>query len=516
MSLRIANNADGSHATLAVGVLKDRGEAAVARAPTQGSGDACRILPANPAFELRRAALTDRLALSRMLELYQHELSNVWDQDLDVNGEYGYALDKYWRDEGWHPYVFLVASRYAGFALVVPHAEGRWLEQFFVVKKYRGRGIGKAAAFTLFDELPGVWQLGQIAGMTSALDFCRRVLGAYTGGCFTERFHERGDQSTVHQFSSRNVGHIDVKAHQPAARQPQETAPAVLAGEAIKSDQIFTDELMDWVLEQVTAGRSRKAILHALLVSGWERSIAVLAVEGTIEAQDLEAMEPAPLPPPTPVPEPALQRSPVSLDVGDRRIQVLASVQRPRVVVFGGFLSDDECDELIKLARPKMVSSKTVVDETGGQVLSEMRTSTGMFIERGSHEVCSRIERRIARLLNWPIENGESIQVLNYKPGAQYRPHHDYFCNSAPGAPVLLQRGGQRVGTLLMYLNTPEEGGGTTFPDVGLEVAPVKGNAVFFSYDRPHASTKTLHGGAPVITGEKWVATKWLRQRPIA
>jgi prolyl 4-hydroxylase len=108
------------------------------------------------------------------------------------------------------------------------------------------------------------------------------------------------------------------------------------------------------------------------------------------------------------------------------------------------------------------------------------------------------------------------MQVLKYRPGAQYRPHHDYFCNSAPGASVLLQRGGQQVGTFLMYLNTPEEGGGTTLPDVGLEVAPVKGNAVFFSYDRPHASTKTLHGGAPVTTGEKWVATKWLRQRPIA
>ena len=64
-----------------------------------------------------------------------------------------------------------------------------------------------------------------------------------------------------------------------------------------------------------------------------------------------------------------------------------------------------------------------------------------------------------------------------------------------------------------MYLNTPEGGGATTFPDVGLEVSPVRGNAVFFSYDRPHISTRTLHGGTPVIEGAKWVATKWLRER---
>ena len=64
-----------------------------------------------------------------------------------------------------------------------------------------------------------------------------------------------------------------------------------------------------------------------------------------------------------------------------------------------------------------------------------------------------------------------------------------------------------------LYLNTPEKGGGTTFPDVHLEVAPQRGNAVFFSYERPHPSTRTLHGGAPVIAGDKWIATKWLRER---
>ena len=76
----------------------------------------------------------------------------------------------------------------------------------------------------------------------------------------------------------------------------------------------------------------------------------------------------------------------------------------------------------------------------------------------------------------------------------------------------MLIRGGARVATLVMYLSVPERGGSTTFPDVGFQVAPVKGNAVFFSYDMPHPTTLTRHGGAPVIAGEKWVATKWLRE----
>ena len=64
-----------------------------------------------------------------------------------------------------------------------------------------------------------------------------------------------------------------------------------------------------------------------------------------------------------------------------------------------------------------------------------------------------------------------------------------------------------------MYLNDPSRGGGTTFPSVNLEIAPKKGSAVFFSYDRAHPVSRTLHGGAPVLAGEKWVATKWLRER---
>ncbi|MEO7009222.1 MAG: 2OG-Fe(II) oxygenase, partial [Caldimonas sp.] len=140
-------------------------------------------------------------------------------------------------------------------------------------------------------------------------------------------------------------------------------------------------------------------------------------------------------------------------------------------------------------------------------------TSAGMFFTRGENPVVERIEARIARLLDWPLDHGEGLQVLHYPPGAEYKPHYDYFDPAQPGTAALLRRGGQRVASLICYLSTPERGGATVFPDIGFEVAPVKGNAVFFSYDRPHAETRTLHGGAPVTAGEKWVATKWVRER---
>jgi hypothetical protein len=108
-----------------------------------------------------------------------------------------------------------------------------------------------------------------------------------------------------------------------------------------------------------------------------------------------------------------------------------------------------------------------------------------MFFRRGESELVQRIEARIARLLNWPVENGEGMQVLHYRPGAEYKPHYDYFDPAESRARPPSSRGGQRVATLVMYLNEPARGGGTTFPDLGLEVAPQRGHAVFFAYDRP-------------------------------
>jgi prolyl 4-hydroxylase len=201
------------------------------------------------------------------------------------------------------------------------------------------------------------------------------------------------------------------------------------------------------------------------------------------------------------------------INAGDRQVAVLANVRHPRVIVLGGVLSDQECDELIALSRERMRRSETFLLDEGVSVVHEARTSEGMFFNRGENELCRRIEARLAALCQWPLENGEGLQILRYGPGAEYKPHYDYFDPEQPGSHKALGSAGQRVASVVIYLNTPTRGGATTFPDAGIDVSPIKGNAVFFSYDRPHPMTKTLHGGAPVLEGEKWVATKWLRER---
>ena len=277
--------------------------------------------------------------------------------------------------------------------------------------------------------------------------------------------------------------------------------------------QQITPQLRQWIIDQAQAGHQADAVLKSMLASGWAEDTAVAAMETTLRGHLEQNPVQAGLPAAVEVPDLKLQESPLYIDAGDRQVHVLNVMENPRIVVFGNLLSGQECDELIELAKPRLARSLTVATKTGGEEEHADRTSNGMFFQRGENDVVRRLEVRLARLLNWPEENGEGLQILHYRPGAEYKPHFDYFDPVEPGTPTILKRGGQRVATIVMYLAEPEKGGGTTFPDVNLVVAPKRGNAVFFSYDRPHPVTRTLHGGAPVLAGEKWIATKWLRER---
>ena len=283
------------------------------------------------------------------------------------------------------------------------------------------------------------------------------------------------------------------------------------------STQLITSELKRWIVAQATAGHPPEVVVDAMKASGWNEDVAIDALEKTMRehlhlaAVDDEAGEEAG--PARPVPGTAISCSRPLVSGGDRDVKVLLAMAAPRVVVFGDLVSAKECAELIALARARLARSETVETRTGSSAVNEARTSDGMFFLPAEFPVCARLEERIATVLGWPLENGEGLQILRYGPGAEYKPHYDYFDPGEPGTPAILARGGQRVGSIVCYLNTPEAGGATVFPDVGLDVAPVQGNAVFFSYDRPDPATRTLHGGAPVTAGEKWVATKWMRER---
>ncbi|KAJ7562914.1 hypothetical protein O6H91_03G088800 [Diphasiastrum complanatum] len=196
----------------------------------------------------------------------------------------------------------------------------------------------------------------------------------------------------------------------------------------------------------------------------------------------------------------------------------------PRIIIFHNFLSHEECEYLIELARPRM-GKATVVDVTTGKgVESKVRTSSGMFLTQSDRKypITQAIEKRISVYSMVPVENGEHIQVLQYEKGQYYNPHHDYFSDE-----FNLKRGGQRVATMLMYLSDGVEGGETFFPAIGTAqcrcggelkrgicINPRKGDALLFWSTKLDGSVEpdSLHGGCSVLSGEKWSATKWMRQ----
>ncbi|XP_043687073.1 probable prolyl 4-hydroxylase 7 [Telopea speciosissima] len=200
----------------------------------------------------------------------------------------------------------------------------------------------------------------------------------------------------------------------------------------------------------------------------------------------------------------------------------------PRAFLYEGFLLEEECDHLINLARDKLEKSMVADNESGKSIASEVRTSSGMFLNKAQDEIVKRVEARIAAWTFLPEENGESMQILHYENGQKYEPHFDYFHDKANQ-----QLGGHRVATVLMYLSNVEKGGETVFPNsegktvqpkddswsdcakTGYAVKPKKGDALLFFSLHPDAKPdpSSLHGSCPVIEGEKWSATKWIHVR---
>ncbi|AZB41071.1 2OG-Fe(II) oxygenase [Bacillus sp. FJAT-42376] len=187
----------------------------------------------------------------------------------------------------------------------------------------------------------------------------------------------------------------------------------------------------------------------------------------------------------------------------DREISIIARIEEPMIAILGNVLSSEECEELIDLSKEHMNRSKI----GSGRDVSGIRTSSGTFLPESEHGVTARIERRVAQIMNIPSSHGEGLHILNYKPGEEYKAHHDYFKTAA----------NPRISTLVMYLNDVEEGGETYFPHLKLSIPPQKGMAVYFEYFYQDSSLNelTLHGGAPVQRGEKWAATVWARRKQV-
>lgn len=188
----------------------------------------------------------------------------------------------------------------------------------------------------------------------------------------------------------------------------------------------------------------------------------------------------------------------------DREINIIARLEEPLIVILGNVLSNEECDELIKLSEDRLQRSKIA----NALEVDELRSSSSMFFQEGENEVVGRVEKRVSQIMGIPVEHGEGLQILNYKVGQEFKAHFDFFSS---------ENANPRISTLVMYLNDVEQGGETYFPKLNFSVSPQKGMAVYFEYfyNDQTLNDLTLHGGAPVIIGDKWAATQWMRRKRV-
>lgn len=209
-----------------------------------------------------------------------------------------------------------------------------------------------------------------------------------------------------------------------------------------------------------------------------------------------------------------LESNQIALD--DKTCQVIFACHSPFVVVIDNFLTQDECQGLIDFADNKFIDAQVVDDATGNFVQHQARTSMNASFARGETPLIQSIEQRIANLINWEVDKGEPIQVLRYQNGGEYKAHYDWFDPNTAGGQKNIGKAGQRVGTFLMYLSEVEAGGATRFPSLNFEVRPKAGMALYFADLLPtgEPDTLSLHSSVPVVTGTKYLATKWLRENP--
>lgn len=188
--------------------------------------------------------------------------------------------------------------------------------------------------------------------------------------------------------------------------------------------------------------------------------------------------------------------------------KVLFELRDPHVVLFDNFLSEAECDHLVEFVNNRFDRSRVVVPD--GIDISEDRSSQTAHTVIGETETIKQIEARISQTVHWPTLSAESLQIIRYQVGEEYKPHYDFF-HPTDNELNLASPKLQRTATLILYLEEPTMGGATFFPTLGLRVPARKGQALFFSYPKPGPGHTTLHSGEPVIEGTKTIATKWFK-----
>ena len=185
------------------------------------------------------------------------------------------------------------------------------------------------------------------------------------------------------------------------------------------------------------------------------------------------------------------------------------------ILKFRNFLTPLECSYIKAAAAPSIQPSSTVHPHTGELIKNEIRTSSSSNFDPVSrdHYIFS-VDERIAAATETTIEQGEPLNVLYYRIAEEYKFHYDFLSENNEDERRLLKEGGQRKYTFLISLSEEYTGGETCFPRLDVKYRGQLGDALMFQNTGSDGQPNELmlHAGMPITGGQKWVASKWIRE----
>ena len=182
-------------------------------------------------------------------------------------------------------------------------------------------------------------------------------------------------------------------------------------------------------------------------------------------------------------------------------LYLIPTYREPQVIP--NFLTEDERRHIMTKAEQKLHVSTVAEDR---KIDKDVRDSETAWLDT-SDPIVRRVMERCVSLTDRPLTNCEHLQVLRYKPGGHYKPHQDTFDD---------MKGNKRMYTVILALNDDYEEGETEFPNLNKKYKLKAGDALFFhTLDNYELMTsKALHGGRPVKSGEKWICNLWVHKYP--
>lgn len=200
-------------------------------------------------------------------------------------------------------------------------------------------------------------------------------------------------------------------------------------------------------------------------------------------------------------------------------VEMVQHAAAPRIFTVENFLPKAACAWMIKRARTKLSAAMIKDAKVGGLSLAEGRSNSvagSNFLEPDL--VVQLANLRIAGAIRISGANQEPTNFLHYARGQEYRPHFDFLTPQEEHAFASeLKTMGQRIATVLVYLNEDYEGGETEFPRLNFRFKGKVGDALIFwnLSETGQREPNALHAGLPVTKGEKWLLSKWVREKPV-